>query len=72
VWAGAYCDGDRVEASMSKQSQLVHHATFGVDVCKGGCGTTLAYRPNIGEEAECPNCHMVHIIIDGGLLVAKE
>ena len=44
--------------------------TIGMDDCKG-CGTHLAYTPNIGEEAECPNCHTVHEIIDGGLLKLK-
>ena len=55
-----------------KQQQLIYHATVGVDTCKGGCGTHLAYQPNVGEEAECPNCHTVHIIIDGGLLELAE
>ena len=56
---------------MSEQSQIVYHATLGLDDCRG-CGTHLAYQPNVGEEAECPNCHTVHIIIDGGLLELKS
>ena len=55
-----------------KRAQILYHATVGIDKCKGGCGTTLAYQPNVGEEAECPNCHTVHTIIDGGLLELLE
>jgi len=54
-----------------KQSELVSTATLGVADC-AGCGTHLGYRPNIGEEAECPNCHTVHKIIDGGLEVLEK
>ena len=61
-----------IEASMSEQSQLVYRATVGVDVCKGGCGTTLAYPPCVGDETVCPHCKTVHTIIDGGLLELKE
>ena len=50
---------------------MEYKATVGFDDCKG-CGTHLAYTPNIGEEAECPNCHTVHEIIDGGLLKLKD
>lgn len=54
----------------TKQATLRSTATVGLDDC-AGCGTHLAYQPNIGEEAECPNCHTVHIIIDGGKLRLK-
>lgn len=56
----------------TKQGELVYHATVGIDDCKGGCGTPLAYQPNIGDEAECPNCHTVHRIIAGGRLELIE
>lgn len=55
----------------TKQAQIVYHATIGMDHCKG-CGTHLAYQPKVGDEAECPNCHTVHTIIDGGLLELLE
>ena len=62
-----------IEASMSEQSQLVYRATVGMDTCKGkDCGTHLAYQPNVGEDVECPHCHTMHTIIDGGLLELKE
>jgi len=35
--------------------------------CKG-CGTHLAYLPNADGEAECPNCHQVHVIFGGDLI----
>jgi hypothetical protein len=53
------------------KATMKYHATVGFDDCKG-CGTHLAYTPNIGDEAECPNCHAVHEIIAGGLLKLKD
>jgi hypothetical protein len=63
----ARCPGKLV----AQEEMMEYKATVGLDDCKG-CGTHLAYTPNIGEEAEYPNCHTVHEIIAGGLLKLKD
>ena len=69
MWDVARCLGKLVAQEEMMEYKIT--ASVGMDDCKG-CGTHLAYTPNIGEEAECPNCHTVHEIIDGGLLKLKD